>query len=164
MGMGYENMGQIENELYGDLENDADLEAELLALQGDAPAQRRAPQRRPSMYWYYLNIYSELSSLEWHIFGGRASGTTGGGHTFPEMCTAEKTQYVQLYMYIMLQSWIQYFEHLSCFRSDSPSSIHHGRWALFCPYVHSTSRLSLLRLYCQCVHVPVGTMACDVTL
>lgn len=48
--MGYTSMGQIEQELYGDLENDAELEAELLALQGEdgggsnhsrAPAKKR---------------------------------------------------------------------------------------------------------------------------
>ncbi|KAK3090097.1 hypothetical protein FSP39_009170 [Pinctada imbricata] len=43
------NMGQIENELYGDLENDEDLEAELLALQGeDNPVPKKSPQRGPN--------------------------------------------------------------------------------------------------------------------
>lgn len=33
--MGYISMGQIEQELYGDLENDVELEVELLVLQGE---------------------------------------------------------------------------------------------------------------------------------
>ncbi|XP_078317784.1 coiled-coil and C2 domain-containing protein 1-like isoform X2 [Crassostrea virginica] len=47
--MGYTSMGQIEQELYGDLENDAELEAELLALQGEdsgGSSQTRAPAKK----------------------------------------------------------------------------------------------------------------------
>lgn len=48
--MGYTSMGQIEQELYGDLENDAELEAELLALQGEegggGSQSRPAPRRK----------------------------------------------------------------------------------------------------------------------
>lgn len=52
--MGYTSMGQIEQELYGDLENDAELEAELLALQGEegggGSQSGPAPRRKHSEY------------------------------------------------------------------------------------------------------------------
>lgn len=35
-------MSQMENDMYGDLENDEDLEAELALLQGDDPPPRTA--------------------------------------------------------------------------------------------------------------------------
>lgn len=34
-------IGDIEAELYGDIDNDEDLEAELLALQGKQPARKK---------------------------------------------------------------------------------------------------------------------------
>ena len=52
--MGYTSMGQIEQELYGDLENDAELEAELLALQGEdggGSGQTRAPAKKRHSEW-----------------------------------------------------------------------------------------------------------------
>lgn len=59
--MGYTSMGQIEQELYGDLENDAELEAELLALQGEegggGSQSRPAPRRKHSEY---MNIVKDL--------------------------------------------------------------------------------------------------------
>ncbi|XP_048761328.1 coiled-coil and C2 domain-containing protein 1-like isoform X2 [Ostrea edulis] len=46
--MGYSDMGEIEQQLYGDLDDDAELEAELLALQGEPGGGRRAsPRGRP---------------------------------------------------------------------------------------------------------------------
>ncbi|XP_061182028.1 coiled-coil and C2 domain-containing protein 1-like [Saccostrea echinata] len=46
--MGYSDMGQIEQQLYGDLENDDELEAELLALQGEDDEGARPPRKRPN--------------------------------------------------------------------------------------------------------------------
>lgn len=49
--MGYSDMGEIEQQLYGDLDDDAELEAELLALQGEPGGGRRAsPRGRPGEF------------------------------------------------------------------------------------------------------------------
>ena len=37
-------MADIEADLYGDVDNDEDLEAELLALEGKKPAPKRKPK------------------------------------------------------------------------------------------------------------------------
>ena len=37
-------MADIEAELYGDVDNDEDLEAELLALEGKKPSPKRKPK------------------------------------------------------------------------------------------------------------------------
>lgn len=59
--MGYISMGQIEQELYGDLENDVELEVELLVLQGEeggGGSQFRFVFRRK--YSEYMNIVKDL--------------------------------------------------------------------------------------------------------
>ncbi|XP_064604188.1 coiled-coil and C2 domain-containing protein 1-like isoform X2 [Liolophura sinensis] len=60
MGLGgYSDMSQMENDMYGDLENDQDLEAELAMLQGDDPPPRTARSKpKPQMV-----DFSELEKL-----------------------------------------------------------------------------------------------------
>lgn len=43
------NMEDIEKMLYGNLEDDEDLEAELAALQGDDPPPRKSRQKQQGM-------------------------------------------------------------------------------------------------------------------
>ena len=39
-------LGDIENMMYGDVDNDEDLEAELMALQGESNAVKRKPKQQ----------------------------------------------------------------------------------------------------------------------
>ncbi len=45
MGIMPENISDVESMLYGDVENDEELEAELLALQGEDPSPKRSPKK-----------------------------------------------------------------------------------------------------------------------
>jgi hypothetical protein len=43
-------IGEIENMMYGDVDNDEDLEAELMALQGENPVKRKPKQQAKRKY------------------------------------------------------------------------------------------------------------------
>ena len=43
-------IGEIENMMYGDVDNDEDLEAELMALQGENPVKRKPKQPEKRKY------------------------------------------------------------------------------------------------------------------
>lgn len=47
-------LGDIESQLYGDLENDEDLEAELLALQGKPQPAKKRPRGNRTYFLYSM--------------------------------------------------------------------------------------------------------------
>ncbi|XP_071161818.1 coiled-coil and C2 domain-containing protein 1-like isoform X4 [Mytilus edulis] len=57
-------IGDIENMMYGDVDNDEDLEAELLALQGeDNPVRRKPKQQQKSLTMADLDKYSKIAEI-----------------------------------------------------------------------------------------------------
>jgi hypothetical protein len=58
--MGMSGLGDFEAELYGDIDNDEDLEAELMALQGKPQPKKR----RPKGMWKLSNCFK---SLVWQL-------------------------------------------------------------------------------------------------
>lgn len=57
-------IGDIENMMYGDLDNDEDLEAELLALQGDDnPVRRKPKQQQKALTMADLDKYSKIAEI-----------------------------------------------------------------------------------------------------
>lgn len=51
-------IGDIENMMYGDVDNDEDLEAELLALQGEDNPVRRKPKQQQKCDYYFRNEFT----------------------------------------------------------------------------------------------------------
>ncbi|VDI74348.1 coiled-coil and C2 domain-containing protein 1 [Mytilus galloprovincialis] len=57
-------IGDIENMMYGDVDNDEDLEAELLALQGeDNPVRRKPKQQQKALTMADLDMYSKIAEI-----------------------------------------------------------------------------------------------------
>lgn len=52
MGLMPENMRDMETMLYGSLEGDEELEAELLALQGGGPSPKKSPKKNAGCHFY----------------------------------------------------------------------------------------------------------------
>ena len=57
-------IGEIENMMYGDVDNDEDLEAELMALQGENPVKRKPKQPAKPLTMADLDKYSKMAEMD----------------------------------------------------------------------------------------------------
>lgn len=59
--MGYSGMDEIESMLYGNLDDDEDLEAELLALQGEDDSSSKPKPKKRGSFTINTKSFLELS-------------------------------------------------------------------------------------------------------